>query len=198
MKLAVVMPVYNEKNTILKILEKVQKTPFEKTIIIVDDCSTDGTREIIKEQIKYQNVIKIFSEKNEGKGAALAKGFKAVPDDCEITIIQDADLEYDPNDYGTLLMPIIDGYADVVYGSRFKGISTSMFFWHYVGNKFLSIMTNILYNTLITDMETCYKVFKTKLIKSIDIKSKRFDFEPEITAKILKRKCKLVEVPIKY
>jgi len=197
-KLAIVMPVYNEKNTILQIIQKVQDTPFDKTIIIVDDCSTDGSREIIQNQITAPNIIKLYNEKNSGKGAALCKGFANVPDDCNIVIIQDADLEYDPEDYSILIKPIIDGYADVVYGSRFKGISASMFFWHYVGNKFLSFMTNILYNTIITDMETCYKTFRTEIIKDLKIKSKRFEVEPEITSKILKKGCRLVEVPIKY
>jgi len=198
MKLAIVMPVFNEKNTLLKILEKVQNTVFDKTIIIIDDCSNDGTSDIIKNQVNYSNVIKLFHEKNQGKGAALSYGFANVPDDCDIVIIQDADLEYDPEDYGILIKPIIEGYADVVYGSRFKGISTSMFFWHYLGNKFLSLMTNVLYNTVISDMETCYKVFKTPVIKSLKINAKRFEVEPEITAKVLNRGYKVVEVPIRF
>ena len=198
MKLAIVMPVFNEKNTLLKILDKVKKTNFDKTIIIIDDCSTDGTTDIIKNQITDSNVIKLYHSKNMGKGAALSYGFQNVPDDCDIVIIQDADLEYDPEDYGILVKPIIEEYADVVYGSRFKGISTSMFFWHYLGNRFLSLMTNILYNTVISDMETCYKVFKTSAIKSLKITSKRFEVEPEITAKILNKGYRVVEVPIRF
>ncbi len=198
MKIAVVIPVYNEKNTLLEIIERVQNTKFEKTIILVDDFSTDGTRQLINDNVKSENILKFFHDKNMGKGAALRTGFANIPDDCEITIIQDADLEYDPEDYSIVLKPIIDLKADVVYGSRFKGISRSMFFWHYLGNKFLSLLTNILYNTLITDMETCYKAFKSGIIKNVKITANRFDFEPEITAIILKKKYRLVEVPIQY
>jgi glycosyltransferase involved in cell wall biosynthesis len=198
MKLAVLMPVYNEKKTLLEIYKKVQSNKFNKTIIIIDDCSDDGTTEIIKNEITDNNVIKIYSSKNQGKGAALQKGISSIPDDCDITLIQDADLEYDPDDYENLINPIIKGVADVVYGSRFKGVTRSMFFWHYLGNKFLSLLTNILYNTIITDMETCYKAFKTEVIKNIEINSKKFDFEPEITAKILKKKYRLYEAPINY
>jgi len=198
MKIAVVIPVFNEKNTIIEIVDKVQKTSFEKTIIIVDDFSTDGSREIIKEKLNDSNIIKFYHDKNMGKGAALRTGFKNIPADCGITIIQDGDLEYDPEDYTIVLKPIIDGKADVAYGSRFKGISRSMFFWHYLGNKFLSLLTNVLYNTLISDMETCYKAFKSEIIRNVKITANRFDFEPEITAIILKKGYRLVEVPIQY
>jgi glycosyltransferase involved in cell wall biosynthesis len=198
MKLAIIMPVYNEKNTLKQILKKVQDTPYEKTILIVDDCSTDGSREIIQNEINEPNIIKLYNEVNSGKGAALQKGFKNVPEDCDITLIQDADLEYDPNEYGILLKPILENQADVVYGSRFKGVTRSMFFWHYIGNKFLSLVTNILYNAILTDMETCYKAFKSDIIRNLKINSKKFDVEPEITAKVLKAGYKVFEVPISY
>lgn len=199
MKLSIIMPVYNEKETIKEILKEVQEVKIgniEKEIILVDDASSDGTRRIIEEEINDNNVIKLYHERNMGKGAAIRTGVSAVTGD--LVIIQDADREYDPRDYPKLLQPILEKRCDVVYGSRFLGVSSAMFFWHYVGNKLLTLATNILYNTLISDMEVGYKVFKSEVIKTIPIKSNRFNFEPEITAKILKKKYKLQQVPITY
>lgn len=161
----------------------------------MDDFSTDGTREILK-GLAAQGEKVIFHEKNMGKGAALRTGFRNVTG--EYVIVQDADLEYDPDDYHKLLAPVLKGKAEVVYGSRFTGEHRNMFFHHWVGNRFLTLVTDILYNTTISDMETCYKLFKTDIIKSIDIKSNRFNFEPEITAKILKKGIRIYEVPISY
>jgi len=194
-KLSVVIPVYNEKNYILEIIRRVKAVDIEKEIIIVDDFSTDGTREILKGlAAKGEKVI--FHEKNMGKGAALRTGFGNVTGDY--VIVQDADLEYDPDDYHKLLAPVLKGKAEVVYGSRFTGERRNMFFHHWVGNRFLTLVTNILYNTTISDMETCYKLFRSDIIKSIDIKSNRFNFEPEITAKVLKKGIRIYEVPISY
>ncbi len=194
-KLSVVIPVYNEKNYILEMLRRVKAVGIEKEIIIVDDCSTDGTREILK-GLAAQGEKVIFHEKNMGKGAALRTGFRNVTG--EYVIVQDADLEYDPDDYHKLLAPVLKGKAEVVYGSRFTGEHRNMFFHHWMGNRFLTLVTDILYNTTISDMETCYKLFRTDIIKSMDIKSNRFNFEPEITAKILKKGIRIYEVPISY
>ncbi len=194
-KLSVVIPVYNEKNYILEIIRRVKAVQIEKEIIIVDDCSTDGTREIL-EGLAAKGEKVIFHEKNMGKGAALRTGFRNVTGDY--VIVQDADLEYDPDDFHKLLAPVLKGKAEVVYGSRFTGERRNMFFHHWVGNRFLTLITNILYNTTISDMETCYKLFRTDIIKSIDIKSNRFNFEPEITAKVLKKGIRIYEVPISY
>lgn len=198
-KITILIPIFNEVNTLKIILEKVEEANFcglEKEIILIDDFSTDGTREILKE---LSDKYKIFyHEKNLGKGAALRTGFEHVTGD--ITVIQDADLEYEPADYEPLVKLILDGRADVAYGSRLSGgrPSRSFMFTHLLGNKLLTLMTNILYNTTLTDMETCYKAFKTEFIKGIEIKSNRFDFEPEITAKVLKRGARLYELPISY
>lgn len=195
MKLSVVIPVYNEKDTIREILKRVKAVNVDKEIILVDDFSTDGTRDILKELASKGEKV-LFHEKNMGKGAALRTGFAhATGDWC---IVQDADLEYDPEDYHRLLQPVLKGKAVVVYGSRFTGEHRNMFFHHWVGNKFLTIVTNILYNTTISDMETCYKLFRTDIIKSINIKSNRFNFEPEITAKVLKKGIRIYEVPVSY
>ena len=195
-KLSIVIPVYNEKSTIDEIVKRVQNVKFEKEIIIVDDCSSDGTRDKI-DKISGNNIKKLFHEKNKGKGASLRTGFQHATGD--IVIIQDADLEYNPNEYSNLIEPIVDGRADVVYGSRFLGGPHRVdFFWHYVGNKILTTLSNILTNLILTDMETCYKVFKAEIIKDIKIRSNRFGFEPEITAKLAKRKCIIYEVPISY
>jgi glycosyltransferase involved in cell wall biosynthesis len=195
-KLSIVIPVYNEKNTIDEIVRRVQNVEFEKEIIIVDDCSNDGTRDKI-DKISGNNIKKLFHEENKGKGAALRTGFQHVTGD--IVIIQDADLEYNPKEYSNLIEPILDGRADVVYGSRFLGgPHRVLFFWHYVGNKILTTLSNMLTNLNLTDMETCYKVFKANVIKNINIRSNRFGFEPEITAKLAKKKCVIYELPVSY
>lgn len=198
MKLSVVMPVFNEKETILEVINRVKKVPLDKEIILVDDCSSDGTREILKNLSENDRELKIlFHEKNQGKGAALGTGFQHV--EGEIVIIQDADLEYNPAEYSSIIAPILDGRADVVYGSRFRGKENRvLLFWHYVGNKLLTTFSNMLTNINLTDMETCYKAFKAPLLKKFTIKSKRFGIEPEITAKLTKLKCRIYEVPISY
>lgn len=198
-KITILIPVYNEVNTLNKILEKIEKAPFynlEKEIIIIDDFSTDGSRELLKSLGEKYKIF--YHNQNLGKGAAIRTGFENMTGD--IVVIQDADLEYDPLDYEPLIKLIIDDKADVVYGSRLSGAkpSRAFMFTHLLGNKFLTLLTNILYNTTLTDMETCYKAFRTDFIKDIQIKSDRFDFEPEITAKILKKGARLYELPISY
>lgn len=198
MKLSVVIPVYNEKDTLMGLVKRVQEVKIEKELILIDDYSTDGSRQIEDElEKKYSNLKVIKKEKNEGKGAALRTGFKHATGDY--VIVQDADLEYDPEDYHSLLALIERNDNAVIYGSRFLGAERkSMSLTHTLGNRALTVLTNILYNTSISDMETCYKMFPRELIQSIDFKSNRFNFEPEITAKILKRGFKIYEVPIKY
>lgn len=184
-KLSIVIPAYNEKDTIDEIVRRVQNVEFEKEIIIIDDCSNDGTRDIIN-KISGNNIKKFFHEENRGKGAALRTGFQHVTGD--IVIIQDADLEYNPQEYSSLIEPILDGRADAVYGSRFLGgPHRVLFYWHYIGNKMLTTLSNMLTNLNLTDMETCYKIFKTEVIKNINIRSNRFGFEPEITVKLAKK-----------
>jgi len=198
MKLSIIIPVFNEKKTIKEIIDRVQDVDvgLEKEIIIVDDGSEDGTREVLKE-IDSSNIKTYFHDQNHGKGASLQTGFAKVTGD--IVLIQDADLEYDPREYPRLLAPMLDGRADVVYGSRFLGgPHRVLFFWHYVGNKFLTTLCNIVCNLNLTDMETCYKVFRKDIIDRITLKSKRFGIEPEITVKISKLKCRIYEVPISY
>ncbi len=198
MKLSVIIPVYNEKNTVKKIIRKVLdvELEMEKEIILIDDGSTDGTREIL-ENLEYPNVKVKLLEKNQGKGAALRAGFSLATGD--FVIIQDADLEYDPREYPILLTPLLDGRADAVYGSRFLGgPHRVLFFWHYIGNKMLTTLSNILSNLNLTDMETCYKVFRKETLDKLTLKSKRFGIEPEITIKLAKQKCRIYEVPISY
>lgn len=197
MKLSIIIPAYNERNTIREIIKKVKevKLPVEREIIVIDDGSTDGTTEIIKEMEKEIDKV-VYHKENRGKGAAIRSGIQVATGD--LILIQDADLEYDPEDYEKLLKPILKGKAQVVYGSRFTGERKNMFFTHWIGNRFLTLITNILYGTTLSDMETCYKLFKSEIIKDIKIKSDRFNFEPEITAKILKKKIRIYEVPISY
>lgn len=196
MKLSVIIPVYNEEETIQEILKQVRAVGLAYEIIIVDDGSTDRTRELLKAEENQPGTIVIYHDRNQGKGAAVRTGFDRATG--EILLIQDADLEYDPRDYPVLLRPIEEGRVKVVYGSRFLGPRKAMLFWHMLGNKALTLLTNVLYNTILSDMETCYKVFKADAIKGIPLRSRRFEFEPEITAKVLKRGHRIFEVPISY
>jgi glycosyltransferase involved in cell wall biosynthesis len=215
-KISVVIPVYNEKGTIEEILRRVSETGLRKEIVIVDDCSTDGTRQYLEAMVRAQTKSEtwaeahdggdpvdvrdlriFFQEQNQGKGAALRRGFRETAGD--IVLVQDADLEYDPKDYPTLLGPIIDGRADVVFGSRFLGGPQRVhYFWHYVANKVLTLLSDVMTNLKLTDMETCYKVFRKEVLEGIKLKSNRFGFEPEITAKISRGKWRIYEVPISY
>jgi len=197
-RLSVVIPVYNEVGTIKEIVSRVQAVDLEKEIIIVDDGSTDGTRELLQEiTLSHENVRVLYHDRNQGKGAALRTGFESATGD--IVIIQDADLEYDPREYPVLLEPILDGRADIVYGSRFLGgPHRVLFFWHYLGNKFLTLLSNALTNLNLTDMETCYKVFRREVLSDIQLKSNRFGFEPEFTAKIAKKDFRIYETSISY
>jgi glycosyltransferase involved in cell wall biosynthesis len=197
MKLSVVIPVFNEKYTITEIVRRVQATRLASEIILVDDGSTDGTRDILKSLEGSPGITVLFHEKNRGKGAALRFGFQKTHGD--IILIQDADLEYNPTEYPFLLEPIESGQADVVYGSRFLGSKRRVtMFWHMVANQLLTLTTNILFNSILSDMETGYKVFRADVLKSVRLRSNRFDFEPEITAKMLKRKARVFEVPISF
>ena len=196
MELSVIIPVYNELHTIQEVVQRVQSQQFSKEIIIVDDCSTDGTRELLQTTEWSPNVRILYHERNMGKGAGIRTALQSVTKD--VVIIQDADLEYNPSDFGVVLRPILDGVADVVYGSRFLGIHRSFMLHHYIGNKMLTLITNVLYNNILTDMETGYKAFRAPVLKGVKIKSNRFDFEPEITAKVLKRGYRIYEVPIYY
>lgn len=201
MRLTVVIPCYNEIDTIDVIVEAVFNAPYKnKEIIIVDDCSTDGTAEKLRNQIQSSGKVDqiIYHDVNLGKGAALRTGIRAATGD--MVIIQDADLEYDPNEYPRLIEPILKNQADVVFGSRFLGGDAHrvLYFWHRVGNGFLTLLSNMFTNLNLTDMETCYKVFRRELIQSIELKENRFGFEPEVTAKIAKLNCRIYEVGISY
>jgi len=194
--LSVVIPVYNEEATLAEIVRRVQATPYRKEIILVDDCSTDRSPEILKD-LKAENIHVFTHDKNRGKGAALRTGFSHASGD--ILLIQDADLEYDPSEYPRLLRPILDGHADVVYGSRFLGGPQRVhLFWHRLGNQLITLLSNMLTNLNLSDMETCYKVFKADVVRRIKIKSNRFGIEPELTAKIARMRCRIYEVPISY
>jgi glycosyltransferase involved in cell wall biosynthesis len=216
MKVSIVIPVYNERAFIEEVLLRVQATAIEKEILVIDDKSTDGTRALLEELDKAQsgglrevpvqngksclslaNIRFLFQPQNAGKGAALRRGFEAASGD--VVLVQDADLEYDPKDYEKLLEPIFDGKADVVYGSRFLGGPQRVhYFWHYCGNKFLTLLSDVFTNLKLTDMETCYKVFRREVLQNIKLKSDRFGFEPEITAKISKGTWRIYEVSISY
>jgi glycosyltransferase involved in cell wall biosynthesis len=199
-KLSIVIPVYNERNTIAAIIAEVRDAEtlgLEREIIIVDDCSTDGTREVLAGYERQVDVRVFHQAHNQGKGAALRRGFSEATGD--LILIQDADLEYDPADYPDLLWPILSGKADVVYGSRFLGgPHRVLFFWHYVGNKLLTMLSNMLTNLNLTDMETGYKVFRTEILRQVRLRSNRFGFEPEVTAKVARLRCRIYETPISY
>jgi glycosyltransferase involved in cell wall biosynthesis len=215
-KVSIVIPVYNEKGTIDEILRRVLDTELRKEVIVVDDCSTDGTRQILEnmavrqangesvaaaqdggDPVALPDLRFLFQSSNQGKGAALRRGFAQATG--EIVLVQDADLEYDPRDYGKLLEPIVEGRADVVYGSRFLGGPQRVhYFWHYVANRMLTLLSDIFTNLKLSDMETCYKVFRREVLQGMQLKSNRFGFEPEVTAKIAKHDWRIYEVPISY
>ena len=197
MKLSVVIPVYNEKKTLSELICRVEAVKLEKEIIIVDDASTDGTRDLLKKYEEQERFKVIYQSKNAGKGSALRAGFDKA--EGEIIIVQDADLEYDPKEYPLLVEPILDGRADVVYGSRFLGGTHRVFFfWHYVGNKILTTLSNMCTNLCLTDMETGYKVFRRTVLDSFILKCNRFGFEPEFTSKVARHAFRIYEVPISY
>jgi glycosyltransferase involved in cell wall biosynthesis len=197
MKLSIIIPAYNEVATIDAIVARVRATPYDKEIVIVDDGSSDGTRDKLKELEKIPVIKVVYHEQNQGKCAALRTGFQHATGD--IILIQDADLEYNPAEYGVLLQPILDGQADVVFGSRFlAGPHRVLYYWHSVGNKFLTMLSNMMSNINLTDMETCYKAFKREVIKDLVFKSNRFGFEPEFTAKVARKRWRIYEVPISY
>jgi glycosyltransferase involved in cell wall biosynthesis len=196
-KFSVIMPTYNERTTVEEIVGQVLAQPQVTELIIVDDGSTDGTRDILPALATDGRVRVIYHEENRGKGSAVRTGFKAASGD--VFLIQDADLEYDPRDYPRLLQPIEEGRAEVVYGSRFLGgPRRAMLFWHSVANHILTFVTNILYDAILSDMETCYKCFRADVVRDIPLRARRFDFEPEVTAKVLKRGIRIYEVPITY
>ncbi len=199
MKLSVLIPCYNEKNTIAALIDVVRNSPYgNKEIIVIDDCSSDGTRELLKGGLGVKVDKVIYQDRNLGKGAALRAGIKEASGD--IVIVQDADLEYDPGEYLKVISPILQNKADVVFGSRFISGEPHrvVYFWHMVGNSFLTLLSNIFTNLNLTDIETCYKAFRREIIQSIKIEEDRFGFEPEITAKIAKKKCRIYEVGISY
>ena len=196
LEISVIIPVYNERETIQTILDRVLAAPYEKEILVVDDCSRDGTRDFLK-HYSHPQVRIFFHEKNQGKGAAIRTAIAHATRD--VILIQDADLEYDPTEYGRLVEPIERGIADVVYGSRFLGgPHRVLFYWHYVGNHFLTTVSNMMTNLNLTDMETCYKAFRRELLQRIPLRSNRFGFEPEITAKVARRRLRIFETPISY
>ena len=215
MKLSIIIPVYNEASTVREILRRVRlvkvtvpvgydfegnnshQVQLEKEIIVIEDGSDDGSREIVQEEATRGDLRVIYHERNQGKGAAVRTGFQNATGD--FFVIQDADLEYDPREYRVLLQPILEARADIVYGSRFRGGPTkTMFFTHMLGNRFLTLVTNILYDTILSDMETCYKCFRAEVIRDIPLSARGFEFEPEVTAKVLKRGHRIYEVPISY
>jgi glycosyltransferase involved in cell wall biosynthesis len=201
MKLSIVVPVYNEKNTIREIINRIRSAPvanLQKEIIVVDDFSTDGTRELLENELSSLVDQVLYQEKNKGKGAALRTGFSHATG--EVVVVQDADLEYNPAEFDKLLQPIISNRADVVYGSRFVGSEPHrvLYFWHYMGNKLLTLLSNMFTNLNLTDMETCYKMFRNEVLQSVQIEQNRFGFEPEITAKVARGKWRVYEVGISY
>jgi glycosyltransferase involved in cell wall biosynthesis len=196
-KLSVIVPVFNERNTVVEIMRRMRavELPLEREFILVDDGSTDGTQQVLA-QLGDSTVKVVKHPANRGKGAAIRTGLEHVTGD--LVLIQDADLEYDPDDWPKLLAPMFRGKATVVYGSRFTGERRNMLFFHWVGNRMLSLTTNVLYNTTLSDMETCYKLFDRRVLDGVTIRSDRFDFEPEITAKVLRQGVRIYEVPISY
>ena len=198
MKLSVIVPVYNERELVVKSVNNLLDTDLgvEREVIIVDDGSTDGTKEIIESELESRVDKVLYMQKNQGKGAALRAGFAAATGD--FVIPHDADMEYDPDDIPKLLEPVLKGRADVVYGSRFTGPHRNMFFFHWIGNRFLTFVTNVLYNTTLSDMETCYKLIRRSLLEGMEIRSDRFGVEPELTAKLLKKRVRIYEIPISY